>query len=69
MVSDRHSYYTSLGGDVVGSTFGKISSSHLKRDEMKEHYKKEDIAASLVSMICYNIGQLSYLCGGIHKVS
>ena len=69
MVSDRHSYYSSLDKDLIGSTFGKISSSHLKGDDLKDHFKREDIAASLVSMICYNIGQLSYLCSCIDSVT
>ena len=41
---------------TVDSTFGKIASSSLQGEELWNSVKWEDIARSLMVMICYNIG-------------
>jgi type II pantothenate kinase len=48
-----------LEGDVIASSFGKIH--HLLQSNEKDKIKKEDIAKSLLVMICYHIAQLAFL--------
>lgn len=49
----------SLEGDTIASSFGKIH--HFIQSNNKDKIKKEDIAKSLLVMICYHIAQLAYL--------
>jgi pantothenate kinase len=48
-----------LDDDVIASSFGKIG--QIIQSKGKENVNKEDIAKSLLSMICFHIGQLAYL--------
>ena len=48
-----------LESDIIASSFGKIH--HLVRADEKDKVKKEDIAKSLLVMICYHIAQLASL--------
>ncbi len=49
----------SLEGDIIAASFGKIH--HLIQSNEKDKIKKEDIAKSLLVMICYHIAQLAFL--------
>jgi type II pantothenate kinase len=48
-----------LESDVIASSFGKIS--EMIHNKSLNNANKEDIAKSLLSMICFHIAQLSYL--------
>jgi pantothenate kinase len=48
-----------LHKDIIASSFGKISDLMQNKNEIK----KEDVAKSLLTMICFHIGQLAYLVG------
>lgn len=48
-----------LDSDVIASSFGKISEI-IQKNNIK-NIKKEDIAKSLLSMICFHIAQLAFL--------
>ena len=48
-----------LESDIIASSFGKIH-HYIKKDE-RDKIRKEDIAKSLLLMICYHIAQLAYL--------
>lgn len=61
-----HSPFAELHGDLLASSFAKIANDHSTGD-MKEKYRKEDILASLVCMISFNIGQLAYFQAHLHK--
>ncbi|CAI2372292.1 unnamed protein product [Moneuplotes crassus] len=57
----------SLQEDTIATSFGKIAT--IQTDDITESsVKQEDIASSLVCMISYNIGQITYLCCKLHKV-
>lgn len=48
-----------LESDVIASSFSKIT--HYIQTNQKDKIKKEDIAKSLLVMICYHIAQLAVL--------
>lgn len=48
-----------LEGDIIASSFGKIH--QLIQSNERDKIKKEDIAKSLLVMICYHIAQLAFL--------
>jgi pantothenate kinase len=48
-----------LDDDVIASSMGKIH--ELLQNKKRDDIKKEDIAKSLLSMVCFHIGQLAYL--------
>jgi pantothenate kinase len=56
-----------LDSSVIASSFGKIN--ELAHNKRLDSIKKEDIAKSLLSMICFHIGQLSHLLAKQHKIS
>lgn len=56
-----------LQGDVIASSFGKINDLiHLNKIEQLKYifdlyFRKEDIAKSLLLMVCFHISQLAFL--------
>jgi pantothenate kinase len=48
-----------LDSDVIASSFGKIN-QYIQTGQ-KDKIKKEDIAKSLLVMVCFHIGQLAHL--------
>jgi pantothenate kinase len=56
-----------LDSDVLASSFGKISEM-IHNNNLKS-VKKEDIAKSLLSMICFHIAQLTYLMAKQKKIN
>jgi len=56
----------SLESDVIASSFGKIH-QYIQTNQ-KDKIKKEDIAKSLLVMICYHIAQLAVLVAQSHNV-
>jgi type II pantothenate kinase len=57
---------TPLESDVIASSFGKIH--HYIQTNQKDKIRKEDIAKSLLVMICYHIAQLAVLVAEPHNV-
>jgi len=57
--SNTKSSSVPLESDVIASSFGKLH--HYIQTGQKEKIRKEDIAKSLLVMICYHIAQLAVL--------
>jgi pantothenate kinase len=55
-----------LDSDVIASSFGKISEM-MQNKELKT-IKKEDVAKSLLAMICFHIAQLAFLLANQKKI-
>lgn len=71
LVSDIHGRHhdkvsTDLESDIIASSFGKVYEMFAQHD--KPDLKKEDIAASLLVFICFQISQVAVLMSQIHKV-
>jgi pantothenate kinase len=56
-----------LESDVIASSFGKIH--HYIQTNQKDKIRKEDIAKSLLVMICYHIVQLAVLAAQPHDIN
>lgn len=53
--------YKELKEDWLASSFAKVANDHTtKGADIMKKYKKEDMIHSLMYMISFNIGQLSY---------
>ena len=61
-----HSPIVELHGDLLASSFAKIANDQ-SDENLRTKYAKEDILASLVTMISYNVGQLAYFQAHLHK--
>jgi type II pantothenate kinase len=55
-----------LDSDVIASSFGKIS--EMMHNKSLKNINKEDVAKSLLSMICFHIAQLAYLMANQKKI-
>jgi type II pantothenate kinase len=55
-----------LDGDIIASSFGKIH--QMIQANERDKIKKEDIAKSLLVMICYHIAQLGFLVCKQHDI-
>lgn len=69
----ENSPFKELNGDLLASSFAKVAFDNefdgkLKFNDVSEKYSKEDILNSLVFMISFNIGQLAFVTGQVHKV-
>ena len=64
--TSKQSTSTSLESDVIASSFGKIH-QYIQTNQ-KDKIKKEDIAKSLLVMICYHITQMAVLIAQSHNV-
>lgn len=67
LVSDIYGgNYSKIGlkGNAIASTFGKVFK--IPKEKRKEEFKKEDIAISLLYLVCNNIGQIAYLLAQSH---
>jgi pantothenate kinase len=53
-----NSPFKELQGDLLASSFAKIAND--QEGDIRSRFKQEDILASLVCMISFNIGQLAY---------
>jgi pantothenate kinase len=56
-----------LESDVIASSFGKIS--EIIQNNNIKNVRKEDVAKSLLSMICFHIGQIAFLMTKQKKVN
>jgi pantothenate kinase len=56
-----------LEDNIIASSFGKIN--EMIQNKKRESIKKEDIAKSLLSMVCFHIGQLAYLMSKQYNIT
>jgi len=57
-----------LPADVIASSFGKAGFVSLSPGQSwTDVYRPEDMAKSLMTMICVNIAQIAYMCAEQHK--
>ncbi len=54
-----NSPFKELGGDLLASSFAKIANDQ-QNEDVRSRFSSDDILASLVCMISFNIGQLAY---------
>lgn len=70
MVRDIHAVHhdklsSDLDSDVIASSFGKV---YMMLAKGNKDIRKEDIAASLLVFICFQISQVAVLMAQIHKI-
>ena len=61
-----------LGDDLIASSFGKTTRSSSEKCTREEHlskFKQEDLAKSLLLMICYDVSQIASLQARIHNIN
>jgi pantothenate kinase len=61
-----------LGDDLIASSFGKTTRSSSEKCSREEHlakFKQEDLAKSLLLMICYDVSQIASLQARIHNIN
>jgi pantothenate kinase len=56
-----------LDDNIVASSLGKIHG--LLSNKERDSIRKEDVAKSLLSMICFHIGQLAYLMAKQYNIN
>jgi type II pantothenate kinase len=61
----NHSPFHDLQGDLLASSFAKVAND--QGSDPQQRFRKEDVLASLVCMISFNIGQLAYYQAAVHN--
>ena len=68
----ENSPHSGLAGDLLASSFAKVAQDESNGSEaaanLREKYRQEDVLASLVTMISFNIGQLAFYTAKLHNI-